>query len=137
VIADGGDGFLVHLVAAPDGHDVGTKPSTGSARPTCYGGRSPRTTGGRSASPSGGWVRPLGPNGQIGERMGRAANVVLVARTGDIVSRIRTGGRTLSEPPAYGLTLDSLQRALGLATAPPLVNTDHTSPRCGWKVSLP
>lgn len=32
---------------------------------------------------------------------------------------MRHGGEVLTEPPAYGLTVDGLQRAMGLPTAPP------------------
>ncbi|MDQ6928644.1 MAG: hypothetical protein M3159_08270 [Actinomycetota bacterium] len=127
VIAKGGDGFLVHLVAAPDGdgHDVGTKPLEGVApAETLIGTVVPEAWWALGVA-VGGWVRPLGPEGQVGERMGRAANVVVVTRAGDVVSRVRTDGRTLTESPAYGITLDAIQRALGLPTAPPLVTTGH------------
>jgi hypothetical protein len=125
VIAGGGDGFLVHLVAAPDGHDVGTKPLEGVAPVDLLMGTVAPDNWWALGVAVGGWVRPMGPNGQIGDRAGRAANVVLVARTGEIVSRVRTDDRTLTDPPSYGITLDSLQRALGLPTAPPLVTTGH------------
>ena len=38
---------------------------------------------------------------------------------------MRVGEEVHREPPAYGLTLDGLQRALGLPTAPPLAPTDE------------
>lgn len=125
VIAGGGDGFLVHLVAAPDGHDVGTKPLEGAAPVDLLMGTVAPDDWWALGVAVGGWVRSMGPGGQIGDRIGRAANVVLVARTGEVVSRVRTDCRTLTEPPSYGITLDSLQRTLGLPTAPPLVTTGH------------
>lgn len=125
VIAKGGDGFLVHLVAASDGHDVGVKPLEG-AHPSdlLIGSVAPEHWWALGVA-VGGWVRPLGPDGSVGERAGRAANVVVVTRAGDIVSRVRADGRTLTDPPSYGVTLDALQRALGLPSAPPLVTSGH------------
>ncbi|MDQ6910495.1 MAG: hypothetical protein M3Z84_06890 [Actinomycetota bacterium] len=125
VIAGGGDGFLVHLVAAPDGHDVATKPLEGVAPADLLMSTVAPDNWWALGVAVGGWVRSMGPKGQVGDRIGRAANVVIVARTGDVVSRVRTDGRTLTEPPSYGITLDSLQRAMGLPTAPPLVTTGH------------
>jgi hypothetical protein len=125
VIAEGGDGFLIHLVAADDGHDVGMKALEGMAPVEHLMGTVVPEDWWALGVAVGGWTRPLGPKGQVGERTGRAANVVVVTRSGDIVSRVRIGDRTLTEPPAYGITLDTLQRALGLPTAPPLVTTGH------------
>lgn len=127
VIAKGGDGFLVHLVAAPDGdgHDVGTKPLEGIAPAEALMGTVVPEHWWAFGLAVGGWVRPMGPEGRVGERAGRAANVVVVTRSGEIVSRTRIDGRTMTEPPAYGITLDAIQRALGLPTAPPLVTTGH------------
>lgn len=124
VIAEGGDGFLIHLVAADDGHDVGTKPLEGAPAEMLMGTVVPDHWWALGVA-VGGWARPLRPTGQLGEPTGRAANVVVVTRSGEIVSRTRIGGQTLTETPAYGLTLDVIQRALGLPTAPPQVTTGH------------
>ena len=76
---------------------------------------------------SGGWARPLDvEEGRAvagdGSRT-RAAVVTIVHRSGQVVGRARVGPKVVTEPPAYGLTVDALQRALGLPAAPPLQTT--------------
>jgi len=48
---------------------------------------------------------------------------VIVHRDGTVLGRFQMGEVAHSDPPAYGLTLDCLQRALGLPTAPPQAST--------------
>ncbi len=121
-LADNGEGVLVHVSCSATGADVGVLPLDG--RPPAdllLGTVAPphwavlgAAVGGRALSLD----RP-------GDRATRAEVVVLVARDGRVVSRLRHGDRVITEPPASGLTLDCLQRALGLPTAPPAVPPSH------------
>lgn len=115
VIGDEGGGFLVHVVAHPDGPDVGILPLDslapadvllGTVAPADWSVLGVATTG---------WARSLdGRSGRV-----RAEIVVLVVRDGRVVGHLRQRGQVITEPPASGVTLDCLQRALGLPTAPP------------------
>jgi hypothetical protein len=51
--------------------------------------------------------------------------VVFVHRSGEVVGRLRVGDTVTAEAPESGLTVDSLQRALGLPTTPPLWSTSE------------
>lgn len=115
-IADNGGDVLVHVIARPDGPDIGILPLDdlppaevllGTVAPPAWAVLGVATQG--RVQPIG-WGRPPGVRAEV---------VVLVARDGRIVSRVRQGDRVITEPPAYGATLDCLQRALGLPTAPP------------------
>jgi hypothetical protein len=114
-LADGGEPALIHVSPQPGGPDVGILPLDGAA-PTEYllGTVAPPEwfamgvmTRGRAGPLSG-----CGPSS-------RAEVVVLVPRSGPVVGQVRHAGQVTSEPPAYGLTVDCLQRALALPTAPP------------------
>jgi hypothetical protein len=119
-VAEGGDSFLFRMAGVDDsGCDIGVLPLEG---------RHPADALLTMAAPddwwalgvaTGGWARPLDDSGTVGERLGRVATGLAVTRSADVVSRVRFKGRTISEPPGYGAVLDNLQRAMGLATAPP------------------
>lgn len=70
-----------------------------------------------------GWAHPLDPQPGESRKSRRMVGATIVHRSGAVVSRMRVGSEVVTEPPAYGLTLDGLQRALNLPTAPPLVPT--------------
>jgi hypothetical protein len=120
-LADGGDSALVHVIARPEGPEVGILPLDG-AEPAEYllGAVAPAewsalgvATRGRAGPLSGGGAPSA------------AEVVVLVPRAGPVVGRMRHRGEVVTEPPAYGLAVDCLQRALGLPTAPPQVPAVH------------
>lgn len=114
-ISDYGGGVLVHVVARPDGPDVAILPLDGAApADVLLGAEAPAEWAVLGVATTG-WARPLG---RRGKRV-RAEVVVLVARDGRVVGRVRQGDRVITEPPASGATLDCLQRALGLPTPPP------------------
>jgi hypothetical protein len=118
-IADNGGGVLVHVVAHADGPDVGILPLDGLAPTDVLMGAVAPAEWAVLGVATGGWARPLdGPGRRV-----RAEVVVLVARDGRVVGRMRHGDEVVSEPPAYGVSLDCLQRALGLPTAPPAEST--------------
>ncbi len=117
-VADNGGGILVHVVPKPDGPDVGILPLDGLAPADALLGTVAPEHWSVLGVASGGWARSL--DRPAGPRV-RADVVVLVARDGEVVSRVRHGDEVLTEPPAFGVTLDCLQRALGLPTAPPEV----------------
>lgn len=104
-IADNGGRFLVYVVVGPDGPDVGTLPLDGLAPADVLLG---------AVAPAD-WAA-LGV-----ATTGPADVVVLVGRDGRVVGRARQGDRAGTEPPAYGVTLDCLQRALGLGLPHPLL----------------
>jgi hypothetical protein len=120
-VADNGDAFLVHVITTPDGLDVGILPTEGQAPSDMLLG----TVAPDHWSALG--VATLGDVISLdsGQRSGRASVVVLVARDGHVVSRVRQGDQVMTEPPASGITLDCLQRALGLPTAPAAVPVSH------------
>ena len=126
-----GDGMLIHVVPTDDGAGVGFLDLEGDPPADILLG---------TVAPDGwvalgvavrGWARPLDPTtggtastaGGGGWRRRSSSSVVLVHRSGKVVSRLRVGDEVHREPPAYGLTLDGLQRALGLPTAAPVVTT--------------
>jgi hypothetical protein len=114
-IADNGDGVLVHVIARPEGPDVGILPLDGLAPAEALLGAIAPPEWAVLGVATGGWARSLDRPG----RRVRAEVVVLVVRDGRVVGRVRQGDEVITEPPAYGATLDCLQRALGLPTAPP------------------
>ena len=121
-IADNGEGVLVYVSATPDGHDVGVLPLDDLA-PTevLFGAVAPHHWSALGVAALGhAWPldRPAG-TAPAGSGNVRAGVVVLVARDGRLVSRVGLGDRVLSEVPRSGRTLDCLQRALGLPSAPP------------------
>lgn len=115
-IADNGGGVLVHVVARHDGPDVGILPLDGVAPADVLLGAVAPAEWAVLGMATQGWAWPLGgePAGRV-----RAEVVVLVTRDGRVVGRVRQGDEVITEPPASGITLDCLQRALGLPTAPP------------------
>lgn len=122
-VDDGAGGQLVHVAATDDGLTVGLLDLEGAPPADVLLGTVAPDDWVALGVATGGWAHPLdaGP----GDRRGptRTVVVVLVLRSGDVVSRLRVGDEMIHEPPAYGLTLDCLQRALGLPTAPPLAST--------------
>lgn len=118
VVAEGGESFLVHVSPQPDGPDVALLPLEGLAPADALLGTVAPEAWSALGVAAGGWAGSV--DGPASERV-RAEIVILVARDGHVVSRVRYGDDVLREPPANGLTLDCLQRALGLPTAPPEV----------------
>lgn len=114
-IADEGGGVLVHVVARPDGPDVGILPLDGLAPADVLLGTVAPPDWSVLGVATTGWARSLG---RRSARV-RAEVVVLVVRDGRVVGRVRHRDQVITEPPASGVTLDCLQRALGLPTAPP------------------
>lgn len=114
-IADNGGGVLVHVVARPHGPDVGILPLDGLAPADVLLGAVAPANWAVLGVATTGWARPLGRRtGRV-----RAEVVVLVARDGRVVGRVHQGDQVITEPPAPCVTLDCLQRALGLPTPPP------------------
>lgn len=124
-LSDGGQGFLVHLVADPEVADggrpafnLGVLPLDGQAPAAMLLGTvaPPEWSAVGVAASGRAWHldRP-------GEAAGRADSVVLVGRDRSVVGRLRHHGVVSAEPPAAGLTYDCLHRALGLPTPPPEV----------------
>ena len=125
-----GDGLLIHVVPTDDGANVGFLNLEGKAPADVLLGTVAPDEWVALGVAAHGWARPLDPaTGGIASTVGgrgwrrRSSSVVLVHRSGQVVSRLRVGDEVHREPPAYGLTLDGLQRALGLPTAAPLVTT--------------
>lgn len=114
-IADNGGGVIVHVVARPDGPDVAVLPLNGLAPADVLLGAAAPPEWSVLGVASGGWATHL----DRPRRRVRAVVVTLVVRDGRVVGRVQYGDRVITEPPASGLTLDCLQRALGLPTAPP------------------
>lgn len=114
-LADNHGGMLVHVNPTPDGPDVGLLPLDGLAPADALLGTVAPDSWSALGVATGGWARPLD---RPGTRQ-RADVVIIVARDGPIVGHVRHGDNVITDPPAYGLTLDCLQRALGLPTAPP------------------
>lgn len=120
-LAGGGDAALVHVVAGEDGPDVGMLPLDGATPAELLLG---------AVAPAEWSALGVATRGRAGPLSGRGPSstaevVVLVPRAGKIVGRMRHGGEVITEPPEYGLTVDCLQRALGLPTAPPQVPCVH------------
>ena len=120
-LAAGAEPALVHVVDTADGPDVGILALDG-ASPAEYllGTVAPPEWSALGVATCG-RAGPLAGPGPSST----AEVVVLVPRVGEIVGRMRHAGRMIDEPPAYGLTVDCIQRALGLPTAPPQVPAVH------------
>ncbi len=97
-IADNGGGVLVYVVSRPDGPDVGILPLDGLAPADVLLG---------AVAPAEWAVLGVATAGMAGV-------VVLVSRDGQVVRRVRQGDQVMSEAPAGDVTVDCLQRALGL-----------------------
>lgn len=126
--AENGAGALVHVSPAPGGPEVGILPLEGRA-PTdvLLGAVAPEHWSVLGVATLG-TARPLDRPATSRPRRGRpvrAEVVVLVTRDGRVVGRVRQADRVFTEPPGSGLTLDCLQLALGLPTAPPDVPPAH------------
>lgn len=120
-LADGGDPVLIHVVAREEGPDVGILPLDGAAPAELLLG---------SVAPAEWSALGVATRGRAGPLSGQGPSstaevVVLVPRAGDVVGRMRHGGQMITDAPEYGLTVDCLQRALGLPTAPPQVSSAH------------
>lgn len=114
-VADNGGGVLVHVAACPNGPDVGILPLDGLAPAEVLLGSVAPANWAVLGVATQGWALPLD---RPGSRV-RAEVVVLVARDGQVASRVRYGDHAVDELPACGVTLDCLKRAFGLPTAPP------------------
>jgi hypothetical protein len=120
-LAGGGESALVHVIAREEGPDVGVLPLDGAAPAELLLGAVAPAEWSALGCATRGRTRPLTGHGPSST----AEVVVLVPRVGEIVGRMRHGGEVHTEPPEYGVTLDCLQRALGLPTAPPQVPSTH------------
>jgi hypothetical protein len=114
-LAGGGESALVHVVFRSDGPDVGILPLDGVAPAEFLLG---------AEAPAEWAALGVATRGRAGPLSGRSPSstaevVVLVPRAGEIVGRMRHAGQLIKDAPEYGLTVDCLQRALGLPTAPP------------------
>ena len=117
VLAAKGDGFLVHVIAWPDGPEIGVLALEGQAPAELLRGTVAPENWVALGVACCGTAMPL-DRASPGSRS-RAEVVVLVSRTGQVVGHVRQDDHVFIEPPASGLTLDCLQRALGLPTGPP------------------
>lgn len=117
----GGDSALVHVVFRPDGPDVGILPLEGVAPAEYLLGTVAPPEWSALGAVTRGRARPLSGSGPTSS----ADVVVIVPRVGEVVGHMRVGEEVHTEPPAYGLSLDCMQRALGLPTAPPQVPSVH------------
>jgi len=127
VLARDGAGFLVHVIARADGPDVGILPLDGlPPADVLLGAVAPEDWSALGvATGAKAWSLDNPARSASKATADRVEIVVLVARDGRVVSRLRHGGQVSTDPPAYGLTLDCLQRAFGLPTAPPSVPPLH------------
>lgn len=114
-IADNGGGVLVHVAPRPDGPDIAVLPLDGLAPAEVLLGFVAPPDWAVLGVATTGWARMLDQP----SRRTRAEIVVLVVRDGRVVGRVRHGDQLITEPPACGITLDCLQRALGLPTPAP------------------
>jgi hypothetical protein len=120
-LAGGGDSALVHVIARDEGPDVGILPLDGAAPAELLLGAVAPAEWAALGCATRGRAGPLTGHGPSST----AEVVVLVPRVGHVLGRVRHGGQIHTEAPEYGLTLDCLQRALGLPTAPPQVSSAH------------
>lgn len=120
-LAEGADSTLVHVIETTDGGDVGLLPLDGAAPAEFLLGMVAPADWSALGVATRGRSRPLDGHGPSST----AEIVVLVPRVGEVIGRMRHGGEVVKDPPAYGLTLDCLQRALGLPAAPPQVPVVH------------
>ena len=120
-LAGGGDPALVHVIAREKGPDVGILPLDGAAPAELLLGEVAPAEWSALGVATRGRAAPLAGHSPSST----AEVVVLVPRVGEVVGRMRHGGEIITEPPEYGLTVDCLQRALGLPTAPPQVPSTH------------
>lgn len=118
------EGFLVHVVAAPDGPNLGILPLDGQAPVDVMLGLVAPEHWSAIGVATRGRALPLDRSAS-GDGPAGAEVVVLVTRDGQVVSRVRQGNRVLTEPPGSGLALDCLRRALGLPTDPPETLPSH------------
>jgi hypothetical protein len=120
-LAAGGDSALIHVIPREDGADVGLLPLEGAAPAELLLGTDAPAEWSALGVATRGRAGPLSGPGPSST----AEVVVLVPRVGEVVGRMRHGGEVITDPPEYGLTVDCLQRALGLPTAPPQVPSVH------------
>jgi hypothetical protein len=120
-LAGGGDPVLVHVIAGEEGPEVGILPLDGAAPAELLLGTVAPAEWSALGCATRGRAGPLTGHGPSST----AEVVVLVPREGEVVGRMRHGGQVHTDAPEYGLTLDCIQRALGLPTAPPQVPGTH------------
>lgn len=121
-VGDGRGGVLLHVAPAPDGWDIAVKDLEGAPADVLLGFVAPDHWVALGVA-AGGWAHRLDAGMAATGCRQPAAVVTIVHRSGPVVGRVRVGDEVQREAPAYGLTLDALQRALGLASAPPLHST--------------
>jgi hypothetical protein len=122
-VSDGRDGVLIHIAPTAEGWDVGFRDLEGDAPADVLLGFVAPDEWAALGFATGGWAHPLDVVPSVVTRRERVAVATIVLRSGPVVSRMRLGDEVLREPPGCGLSLDGLQRALGLPTAPPLHST--------------
>ncbi len=119
-VSDGGEGMLVHIAPAADGWNIGVRDLEGAPPADLLLGFVAPDEWVALGVATGGWAHPLDVAPSVATRRQRVAVATIVLRAGPVVGRMRMGDEVLRTPPAYGLSLDALQRALRLPTAPPL-----------------
>jgi len=121
-VAGGAGNSLIHVKAAEDGYEVGLVP---------LGQTHPASVLMGVVAPSD-WLaigvanrsRPHPLDGDRRRKLPASASVVaIVHRDGPVFGHMRIGDEVHTDPPAYGLVLDVLQRTFGLPAAPPLHGT--------------
>ncbi|HVE47078.1 MAG TPA: hypothetical protein VNA57_10090 [Acidimicrobiales bacterium] len=122
-VADGRGGVLLYIAPAADGWDVGIRDLEGYAPADVLLGFVAPDEWLALGIAAGGWAHDLDAAPSVATRRQRVAAVTIVLRSGAVVARRGMGEEVLREPPAYGLSLDGLQRALDLPAAPPLHST--------------
>jgi hypothetical protein len=120
-LANGGEAMLIHVIAREDGPDVGFLPLDGAAPAELLLGTVAPAEWSALGVATRGRAGPLAGHGPAST----AEVVVLVPRVGEVVGRMYHGGHLITDAPEYGLTVDCIQRALGLPTAPPQVSSAH------------
>ena len=115
-------GILLYVAPAGDGLDMGVRDLDDAPAEVLLGFVAPDDWAALGVA-AGGWTHPLDASPGANVARQRAAVVTIVHRSGLVTARMKLGDEVRHEPPAYGLTLDGLQRALGLPTAPPLHST--------------
>ena len=117
--ADDGS-LLFHLVGTDDGFDLGLRPVDTHPADLLLGQVAADEWDALGVMASG-WASPIGEGrASLHARRRATETIVIVHRDGTGVGRMRVEGQPVVEtPPGGGVILESLQRAMGLATAPP------------------
>ena len=122
-VADDAGDVLIYVEPTADGYDVGVHELEGQPPADILLGCVAPDEWVALGVAARGTARPLDPQPGESEQARRSSVVVLVHRSGQVVSRLRVGDEVSHETPAHGLTLDCLQRAFGLPSAPPMTST--------------